>query len=132
MIADPLGLFDCCGVSDGAACAIVTTPEIARSLGIDNPVTVKAIQLSASNGWEMGYGEWDGASVRNTQVAAKRAYAEAGIADPRAEISLTEVHDCFSVTELVTMEDLGLSDSGRAIRSEEHTSELQSLMRISY
>src|SRR3546814_2880980 len=115
MIADPLGLFDCCGVSDGAACAIVTTPEIARSLGIDNPVTVKAIQLSASNGWEMGYGEWDGASVRNTQVAAKRAYAEAGIADPRAEISLTEVHDCFSVTELVTMEDLGLSDSGRAI-----------------
>src|SRR3546814_3720710 len=45
MIADPLGLFDCCGVSDGAACAIVTTPEIAKSLGIDNPVTVKAIQL---------------------------------------------------------------------------------------
>lgn len=114
MIADPLGLFDCCGVSDGAACAIVTTPEIAKSLGIDNPVTVKAIQLSASNGWEMGYGEWDGASVRNTQVAAKRAYAEAGISDPRSEISLTEVHDCFSVTELVTMEDLGLSDPGRA------------------
>ncbi len=115
MIADPLGLFDCCGVSDGAACAIVTTPEIARSLGRANPVTVKAIQLSASNGWEMQYGAWDGASVRNTQVAARRAYAEAGITDPRAELSLTEVHDCFSVTELVTMEDLGLSDEGRAI-----------------
>ena len=115
MIADPLGLFDCCGVSDGAACAIVTTPEIARSLGRANPVTIKAIQLSASNGWEMQYGEWDGASVRNTQVAARRAYAEAGIADPRAELSLTEVHDCFSITELVTMEDLGLSDEGRAI-----------------
>ena len=115
MIADPLGLFDCCGVSDGAACAIVTTPEIARTLGRANPVTIKAIQLSASNGWEMQHGEWDGASVRNTQVAAKRAYAEAGIADPRAELSLTEVHDCFSVTELVTMEDLGLSDPGRAI-----------------
>lgn len=115
MIADPLGLFDCCGVSDGAACAIVTTPEIARSLGIANPVTVKAIQLSASNGWEMSYGDWDGASVRNTQVAARRAYAEAGISDPRADLSLTEVHDCFSVTELVTMEDLGLSDPGRAV-----------------
>ena len=114
MIADPLGLFDCCGVSDGAACAIVTTPEIARSLGIANPVTVKAIQLSASHGWETGYGEWDGASVRNTQVAAQRAYAEAGIRDPRSELSLTEVHDCFSVTELATMEDLGLSDEGRA------------------
>ena len=115
MIADPLGLFDCCGVSDGAAAAIVTTPEIARELGIDHPVTVKAIQLSASNGWEMQYSEWDGASVRNTQVAAKRAYDEAGVSDPRAELSMTEVHDCFSVTELVTMEDLGLSDSGRAL-----------------
>lgn len=115
MIADPLGLYDCCGVSDGAACAIVTTPEISRSLGRLNPVTIKAIQLSASNGWEMSYGAWDGASVRNTQVAARRAYAEAGITDPRRDLSLTEVHDCFSVTELVTMEDLGLSDEGHAI-----------------
>lgn len=113
MIADPLGLFDCCGVSDGAACVIVTTPDIAKGLGIANPVTVKAVQLSASHGWETGYSEWDGASVRNTQVASRRAYAEAGIAP--ADLSLTEVHDCFSVTELVTMEDLGLSAEGRAI-----------------
>src|SRR3546814_20131939 len=62
----------------------------------------------------MGYGEWDGASVRNTQVAARRAYAEAGLSDPRTDLSLTEVHDCFSITELVTMEDLGLSNPGRA------------------
>ena len=115
LIADPLGLFDCCGVSDGAACAIVTTPEIAKSLGRLNPVTVKAIQLSASNGWEMQYSAWDGASVRNTQIAARRAYAEAGISDPRTQLSMTEVHDCFSITELVTMEDLGLSVEGRAI-----------------
>lgn len=114
LIADPLGLFDCCGVSDGAAVAILTTPEIARELGIDNPVTVKAIQLSASNGSEMQFSDWDGASVPNTQAAAQRAYAEAGISDPKTEISLTEVHDCFSITELVTMEDLGLSDPGRA------------------
>ena len=113
LIADPLRLFDCCGVSDGAACVIVTTPEIAKGLGIANPVVVKAIQVCASHGWEMGYGEWDGASVRNTQVAAARAYAEAGIAV--GDLSLTEVHDCFSVTELVTMEDLGLSSEGRAI-----------------
>jgi acetyl-CoA C-acetyltransferase len=113
MIADPLGLFDCCGVSDGAACAIVTTPEIARALGTANPVTVKAIQVCASHGWETGYSEWDGASVRNTQVASSRAYIEAGIAV--GDLSLTEVHDCFSITELVTMEDLGLSAEGRAI-----------------
>ena len=115
MIADPLGLFDCCGVSDGAACAIVTTPDIARGLAKKDFVTVKAIQLSASNGWESQYGEWDGAYVRNTRAAAERAYKEAGIADPRKELSITEVHDCFSVTELVTMEDLGLSEPGRAI-----------------
>jgi acetyl-CoA C-acetyltransferase len=77
-------------------------------------VTVKAVQLSASHGWEMAYGEWDGASVRNTQQAAQRAYGEAGLANPRSDLSMTEVHDCFSVTELVTMEDLGLSDPGRA------------------
>lgn len=114
MIADPLGLFDCCGVSDGAACAIVTTPDIARGLGKANPVTIKAIQLSASNGWEMQYGEWDGAHVPNTRVAAGKAYAEAGIHDPRQSLDMTEVHDCFSITELVIMEDLGLSDEGRA------------------
>ena len=114
MIADPLGIFDCCGVSDGAACAIVTTPEIARGLGRAYPVTIKAVQLSASNGWEMQVGEWDGASVPNTRAAAARAYAEAGIRDPRAEIDITEVHDCFSITELVIMEDLGLTDEGRA------------------
>jgi acetyl-CoA C-acetyltransferase len=113
MIANPLGLFDCCGVSDGAACAIVTTPEIAKGLGIANPVTVKAIQLSASHGWEASYHEWDGSSIRNTQEAAKRAYAEAGIS--AHDLSMTEVHDCFSVTELVTMEDLGLSAEGSAI-----------------
>jgi acetyl-CoA C-acetyltransferase len=114
LIADPLGLFDCCGVSDGAACAIVTTPEIARGLGKTDLVTVKAVQLSASNGWESHFGEWDGSYVRNTREAARRAYQEAGIKDPRAELDLTEVHDCFSVTELVTMEDLGLSAEGRA------------------
>lgn len=114
MVADPLGLFDCCGVSDGAACAIVTTPDIARGLGKKDLVTVKAVQLASSNGWETQFSEWDGSYVRNTQQAAKRAYAEAGITDPRAELDLTEVHDCFSVTELVTMEDLGLSAPGRA------------------
>lgn len=118
LIADPLGLFDCCGVSDGAACAIVTTPEIAKSLkgkGSDL-VSVKAIQLSASHGWEGQYGEWNGAFVANTRHAATRAYAESGITDPLSELDMTEVHDCFSVTELVTMEDLFLSKDGQAHR----------------
>jgi acetyl-CoA C-acetyltransferase len=115
IIAEPLGVFDCCGVSDGAACAIVTTPEIARSLGKRELVTVKALQLSASSGRESGTAEWDGASVPNTQLAARAAYREAGIRDPRSELTQIEVHDCFSITELVTLEDLGLSDPGRAV-----------------
>src|SRR5690606_2367164 len=112
MIAEPIGLFDCCGVSDRAACAIVTTPEIARSLGKQDLVSVKALQLCASNGEEGGFSNWDGSYVATTRIAAKRAYEEAGIKDPRREVSMTEVHDCFSITELVTMEDLFLSKDG--------------------
>lgn len=115
MVAYPLGLFDCCGVSDGAACAIVATPEIARSLGRSNPVTVKAMQLAPSNGVELAHGSWDGGHTLTTRIAARRAYAEAGIRDPRKELDLMEVHDCFSVTEVVLMEDLGISADGRAV-----------------
>ena len=115
MIAEPLGLFDCCGVSDGAACAIVTTPEIARSLGKKDLVTVKALQIAASNGWEAQSQGWDGSYFHTTRVAAAKAYKEAGITRPREEISLMEVHDCFSVTELVTIEDLFVSEKGKAV-----------------
>jgi acetyl-CoA C-acetyltransferase len=116
IIAEPLGLYDCCGVSDGAACAIVTTPEIARALGKRDLVTVKALQIAASNGWEFQGTGWNGSYFHTTRVAAARAYKEAGVERPRDEISLTEVHDCFSITELVTMEDLYLSKEGEAWR----------------
>ncbi len=116
MIAEPLGLFDCCGVSDGSACAIVTTPEIARSLGKSDLVTVKALQLAASNGTEAQHNSWDGSYFVTTRAAAKRAYAEAGINNPREQVSLFDVHDCFSITELVTMEDLFISPEGGAVK----------------
>jgi len=114
LISYPLGVLDCCGVSDGAACAIVTTPEIARGLGKRDVVSVQALQLAPSNGVEMGHRSWDGTHTLTTPLAARRAYAEAGLTDPRGQIDLIEVHDCFSITELVLMEDLGLSDIGRA------------------
>ena len=113
MIAYPLGLFDCCGVSDGAACAIVCTPEIARALGKKDLVSIKAIQLSVSNGAELSY-DWDGAHLVNAHKAAIAAYKEAGITKPREQISMMEVHDCFSITELLLMEDLLISERGRA------------------
>ena len=116
MIAEPLGLFDCCGVSDGAAAAIVTTPEIAKSLGKDNLISVKALQLSVSNGLESHHNTWDGSYFHTVRIAAKKAYAEAGISNPREDVSMMEVHDCFSVTELVTMEDLFISEEGQAVK----------------
>jgi acetyl-CoA C-acetyltransferase len=116
MIAEPLGLYDCCGVSDGSACAIVTTPDIARGLGKKDLVAVKALQVAVSNGEEVQFDQWDGSYFATTRVAAARAYKEAGITKPREQVSLVDVHDCFSVTELVTMEDLQLSAEGMAIR----------------
>jgi acetyl-CoA C-acetyltransferase len=83
IIAHPLGLFDCCGVSDGSACAIVTTPEIAKSMGKSDLVSVKALQLSLSNGYEMAFNDWNVDHFITTTKASKMAYEEAGIKDPR-------------------------------------------------
>ncbi|MBX9730423.1 MAG: acetyl-CoA acetyltransferase [Sphingomonas sp.] len=116
MIAQPLGLYDCCGVSDGSAAAIVTTPDIARALGKTDLVAIKAMQLSVSNGFESQSNGWDGSYFHTTRIAARNAYAEAGVTNPGAQIDLMEVHDCFSVTELVAMEDLFISAEGGAVR----------------
>jgi acetyl-CoA C-acetyltransferase len=115
MIAYPLGLFDCCGVSDGAAAAIVTTPEIARSLKKEEPVLVKALAISVSSGEESLFNGWDGAHLETTYRAGRMAFREAGVKNPREEISMMEVHDCFSITELTVYEDLQISPRGRAI-----------------
>ncbi|MBI2565833.1 MAG: acetyl-CoA acetyltransferase [Candidatus Schekmanbacteria bacterium] len=115
IIAHPLGLFDCCGVSDGSAAAIVTTPQIARELGKKDLVSVKALQLALSNGAEAQFDQWAGDHFITTSKAAARAYSEAGVKDPRQEISMMELHDCFSITELVTYEDLHISARGRAV-----------------
>ena len=112
IIAWPLGLYDCCGVSDGAAAAIVVRAEKAREYRED-PVYVKAMQVATSSGEELLY-RWDGCHVETTVRAARRAYQEAGVQDPRRELDLLEVHDCFSITELVTYEDLGISPRGKA------------------
>jgi len=111
IIAWPLGLFDCCGVSDGAAAAIVTRADMAKKFRPD-PVYVKALQISASSGEEMLYDD-DWTHVESSTRAGRSAYQEAGITNPRQQISMAEVHDCFSITEAVTMEDLQFSPRGK-------------------
>jgi len=113
IVAWPLGLFDCCGVSDGAAAAIVTRAELAKQFRPD-PIYVKALQIAASSGEEMLCTHWDYAHVESTVHASQRAYREAGVKNPREELSMMEVHDCFSITELTIYEDLGISPRGRA------------------
>ncbi len=111
IVAWPLGLFDCCGVSDGAAAAIVTRADMAKKFRPD-PVYVKALQIAASSGEEMLYDD-DWTHVESSVRAGRSAYQEAGINNPRQQISMAEVHDCFSITEAITMEDLEFSPRGK-------------------
>ncbi len=112
IIAWPLGLFDCCGVSDGSAAAIVVRAEDAKHFRPD-PVYVKALQICVGPGEGIARTEYDYTHVEETYRAGLAAYAEAGIKNPRQEISMAEVHDCFSITEAVIMEDLQFSPRGR-------------------
>ena len=113
IIAWPLGLFDCCGVSDGAAAAILAPANVAKKFR-DDPVYIKSLQLAVGprEGFVNTAYEWD--HVEETYRAGLAAYAEAGITNPREEIGMAEVHDCFSITELVIMEDLQFSPRGKA------------------
>lgn len=113
MIAFPLGLFDCCGVSDGAAAAIVTRADMAKKFRPD-PIYIKAMTIC--QGPREGYLSqvYDFAHVEETHRAGIASYKEAGIKNPREEISCAEVHDCFSITELTIYEDLQFSPRGHA------------------
>ena len=112
IVAWPLGLFDCCGVSDGSAAAIVCRADMAKQFRSD-PIYIKALQIAATSGEEQTYTDYDYTHVETTTRAAVRAYSEAGVKNPREEISMAEVHDCFSITEAVTMEDLQFSPRGK-------------------
>ena len=113
IVAWPLGLFDCCGVSDGAAAAILTRADRARDFGSD-PVYIKSVQIATDPGEGMISPKYDYTHVEATCHAANRAYIEAGISNPREELSMLELHDCFSITELVTYEDLDISSRGKS------------------
>ena len=112
MQAFPLGLFDCCGVSDGSAAAIITTPEIARTYK-DDYIILKGIGLGVGGQQGMIRDYYDFTHFDEAVNAARMAYEDAGVKNPREEISACEVHDCFSITEAVTMEDLGFSPKGK-------------------
>lgn len=114
-VAGDLSVFDCAGVADGAAAAIVVRAEDAHRY-TDKPLYIKALSLVAGNGSGLTDPEYDYTTFPEIVACAQDAYAQAGVTDPRSQIAMAEVHDCFTPTELVLMEDLGFSERGEAWR----------------
>ncbi len=113
IIAWPLGLFDCCGNSDGGAAAIITRADLAKKFR-DNPIYIKGIGLSMDQMLPLFRPGFDWLGFEANRVASRQAFDQAGITQPRKDIDLAEVHDCFTITELLIYEDLGFSPKGRA------------------
>ncbi len=111
LVAGQLGIFDCSGVSDGSAAAIVVRAEDAHRY-TDKPLYVKGLSFVAgmsSGAIDPGY---DYTTFPEVVASSQDAYAQAGVTDPRAQLAMAEVHDCFTPTELVLMEDLGFAERG--------------------
>jgi acetyl-CoA C-acetyltransferase len=111
LIAGPLGVFDCSGVSDGSAAAVIVRSEDAHRY-TDKPLYVKGLAFAAgpaAGPIDPGY---DYTTFEEVVRSAADAYQQAGVTDPRGQIAMAEVHDCFTPTELVLMEDLGFAERG--------------------
>jgi acetyl-CoA C-acetyltransferase len=111
MTSWPLGLHDCSVQSDGCACAIITRADLAKNFR-DDYVLVKGIGLAVGARQGSLQPDYDMVHMEETVRAGQQAYAQAGIKDPFKEIDLAEIHDSFTITELVTMEDLGFCPRG--------------------
>ncbi|MBN1848720.1 MAG: acetyl-CoA acetyltransferase [Deltaproteobacteria bacterium] len=113
IVAWPLGLYDCCGNSDGAAAAIITRTDIAKRFRSD-PIYIKGFGVAMDSMIPHFRPEFGWTSFDAMVKSSRKAYEQAGISNPREEIDIAEVHDCFSITELAIYEDLGFSPRGRA------------------
>lgn len=108
-VADPLGLFDCCPVSDGAAALLLSSPDVARKY-TDSPVYIDGTGAGSDY---LAVQERDELTrFRATQRAAHEAFRSAGW--HRSDVSFLEVHDCFTIAELLALEDLGFAGQGEA------------------
>ena len=112
-VAGDLSVFDCAGVADGAAAAVVVRAEDAHRY-TDRPLYIKALSMVAGNGGGLMDPSYDYTTFPEIVRCAEDAYAQAGITDPRRQLAMAEVHDCFTPTELVLMEDLGFCERGTA------------------
>jgi len=107
LVADPLRLFHCSPVSDGAACVILASEEKAKELSEDPVWIIGSGQASAAIGL---YDREDICTIESTVNAARAAYKMAGVT-PK-DIDFAEVHDCFTINEIISSEDLGFFKKG--------------------
>jgi acetyl-CoA C-acetyltransferase len=112
IISWPFGLYDCAAQSDGAAAAIITRRELAKGFR-DDFVLVRGIGIALSPNPQEDP-SFDFLRWKASEMAAKQVYAQAGITEPRKEIDVAQVHDCFTLTELLAYEDLGFCEKGAA------------------
>jgi acetyl-CoA C-acetyltransferase len=112
MISWPFGLYDCAAQTDGAAAVVLTRADLAKSFS-DAPVMVKGVTLRSGPNPQKDPTN-DFLSWKPTGWAAKDVYAQAGISNPGKEIDIAQVHDCFTLTELLSYEDLGFCEKGSA------------------
>lgn len=108
-IADPLKLYDCSPISDGACCIIIANKKRAREIS-KNPVWIKGVSF-CTDAYHLG--DRDLSECRALEKAAKKAYQMAGIQEPRKEIDVAEVYDAFSYQELLWTEGLGFCEKGQ-------------------
>jgi len=109
LVADPLRVFDCCPMSDGAACVLLAPAEKARNY-TDTPIVIEAC-TQASDTLSL-FDRRDICTLDATREAAQQAFSQAKLS-PK-DIDVAEVHDCFTIAELLAIEDLGFCEKGRA------------------
>jgi acetyl-CoA C-acetyltransferase len=113
VIAWPMHLFDCCPISDGASCALLVAEDMAREF-TDNPLYVMGMGQGSGKGLHAAD---DLTSFEATKFAAKEAYEMAGLRPE--DIQFAEVHDCFSIAEIIHIEDLRFFGPGQGYKAVE-------------
>jgi acetyl-CoA C-acetyltransferase len=112
VIASPLKLFDCCPLTDGASAIVLASEEKVKQLGIDAPVWVAGIGYSSGTANLSKRSNYVG--LEASVIAAQRAYKAAGIMPD--QVDFAEVHDCFTIAEIMAYEDIGLCARGQGVK----------------
>jgi acetyl-CoA C-acetyltransferase len=107
-IASPLKMMDCCANADGASCVILASAKKAKDL-VARPVQVIGLGMATAPINMAGRDTFSG--LRCAQIAGKRAYEMAGIKP--SDVDVAEVHDCFTIAEMMAYEDLGFAEPGQ-------------------